>query len=182
MRSLPLLLKFLTDAGIIPESVLAECIDRLGYGAPARGPTVERMAAVVDRYVGVRVAGDLYDRYYRPASSLAMHSGGLALLRHVRPNDSVSRRPARSWARRLPARIADACLGALTANLARRSDSPSRLADSRQVHQAARGPGHNPDDCHERLRRQQGLSSSWPRSLPCGQCSVTDPRSGHQPR
>jgi len=58
-----------------------------------------------------------------------MHGGGLALLRHVRDDDHLTRRLHRTWARRSPARIADTCLGALTANIARRAGKPSTLAD-----------------------------------------------------
>lgn len=129
IRNLPLLLRFLTDAGVIPPSVLDECIRRLGYGEPARGPSVEAMAVVVDKSLGVRAAVELYDRFYRPSSAFAMHSGGLSLLRHVRMDDRLRRRPSRTGARRSPARIADACLGALTANMARRAGRPSQLAD-----------------------------------------------------
>jgi hypothetical protein len=58
-----------------------------------------------------------------------MHGGGWALLRHVSEDSHLTRRPGRTWARRSPARIADACLGALTANMARRAGRPSPLAD-----------------------------------------------------
>lgn len=129
LRNLPLLLKFLTDAGIIPASVLDECIRRLGYGEPARGPTMEAMAVAIDKSLGGRAAVDLYDRFYRPSSTFTMHGGGLSLLRHVRSDDHLTRRPGRTWARRSPARIADACLGALTATMARRAGRPSQLAD-----------------------------------------------------
>jgi len=130
MRNLPLLLKFLTDAGVIPVNVLDECIRRLDYGQPARGPSVESMARAVDKAIGARAAIDLYDRFYRPSSALNLHGGGLALLRHVREDDHLTRRPSRTWARRSPTRIADACLGALVATLARRASRPSQLADN----------------------------------------------------
>jgi len=129
IRNLPLLFRFLTDAGVIPASVLDECIQGLGYGKPARGPSVEAMALVVDKSLGAKAAVDLYDCYYRPSSAFAMHSGGLSLLRHVRTDNRLVRRPSRTWARRSPARIADACLGALTATMARRAGRPSQLAD-----------------------------------------------------
>ena len=128
-RNLPLLLKFLTDVGVIPGSVLDERIRRLGYGEPQRGPSVEGMAAFVDKSLGGREVVGLYDRFYRPSSALAMHGGGLVLLRHVREDDQLTRRPAPTWARRSPVRIADACLGVLTANMSRRAGRPSRLAD-----------------------------------------------------
>lgn len=129
VRNLSLLLKFMTDAGIIPGSVLDECIRRLDYGQPARGLPVEGMAAFVDKSLGVHEVVGLYDRFYRPSSTLALHGGGLALLRHVREDDRLSRKPARTWARRSPARIVDACLGVLTANMARRVGNPSHVAD-----------------------------------------------------
>jgi hypothetical protein len=81
IRNLPLLLKFLTGAGVIPASVLDECIRRLGYRQPAKGPTVEAMATFVDKSAGGRAAVDLYDRFYRPSSTLTLHGGGLSLLR-----------------------------------------------------------------------------------------------------
>jgi hypothetical protein len=129
IRTLPLLLKFLTDMDVIPASVLEECISRLGYGEPGRGPSVEYMAAAIDRSLGAQAAVGLYNRYYRPSSAFAAHGGGWSLLRHVRPDDRLIRRPGRTWARRSPARIADACLGALTANMARQAGRPSQVAD-----------------------------------------------------
>lgn len=124
VRMLALLLEYLTDAGAIPASVLAECIGRLELGAAARGPSVETMAARVDRATGASMAISLYKRYYRPASNFAVHAGAASLLRHVRSDGSLARRPSRMWARRSPARIADACLGALTAVLAHRASVP----------------------------------------------------------
>jgi hypothetical protein len=113
-----------------PASVLDECIRRLGYGQPEKGPTVEVMATAVDKSLGARAAVDLYDRFYRPSSTLTVHWGGLALLRHVREDGHLTRQPGRTWARRSPARIADAWLGALTGNMARRAGRPSQLADN----------------------------------------------------
>jgi hypothetical protein len=88
IRNLPLLLKFLTDAGVIPASVLDECIRRLGYGQPAKGPTVEVMATAVDKSLGARAAVDLYDRFYRPSSTLTVHGGG---------RDKTLQNPPRAW-------------------------------------------------------------------------------------
>jgi hypothetical protein len=130
VRNLPLLLKFLTDAGILPAEVLDECLRGLGNGEPARGPTVAAMASAVDRSLNARAALDLYDRFYRPSSAYSVHGGGLALLRHVGEDGRLTRRPQRTWARRSPVRIADFCVGALTANMARRAGTPSRLADA----------------------------------------------------
>lgn len=121
LRSLPLLLQFLTDADVIPASVLAECIGRLNLGTSAKGPTLEAMARHVDKSTGGSVAMGLYNRYYRPASTLTMHGGGAVLLLHVTANGKLTRLPSRTWARRSPVRIADSCLGALTATVAQRT-------------------------------------------------------------
>jgi hypothetical protein len=50
-----------------------------------------------------------------------MHGGAAALLLHVTAEDKLTRRPMRTWARRSPVRIADSCLGALTAAVAQRA-------------------------------------------------------------
>ena len=105
MRLLPLLLEFLSDAGVIPAEVLAECIRRLDYGQAAKGPSVETMARRVDKATGGTVAIGLYKRFYRPTSNFAVHVGAASLLRHVRNDDRLARRPGRACARRSPARI-----------------------------------------------------------------------------
>lgn len=114
-RSLPLLLQYLVDADVIPGDILAECISRLNLGSPAKGPSLEAMARHVDKSIGGSIAIGLYNKYYRPASTLTMHGGAAALMLHVMASDKLARRPSRTWARRSPVRIADSCLGALTA-------------------------------------------------------------------
>lgn len=121
IRDLRLLLQFLIDAGVIPASVLDECIGRLNMGTPAKGPTLDTMARHIDKSTGGRVAMSLDDRFYRPASTLTMHGGGAALLRHVTDSGKLTRLPSRTWARRSPVRIADCCLGALTAAVAQQA-------------------------------------------------------------
>lgn len=128
MRMLPLLLEYLTDADVIPVDVLAECTRRLELGPAARGPSVQTMATRVDAATGTTMAISLYKRYYRPASNFAMHAGAASLLRHVRGDGHLARTPARMWGRRTPARIADACTGALTAILASRAGTPYQHA------------------------------------------------------
>lgn len=128
MRMLPLMVKFMVDAGLLSRDVLDECIERLDLGAPAKGPDIATMAKRVDAATGSSVATSLYDRVYRPASNLALHAGAASLLRHVRSDGSTARRPSRVWGRRSPARIADTCLGALTAVLARQDGVPCQHA------------------------------------------------------
>jgi hypothetical protein len=128
MRQLTPIVGFLVDAGLLTADVLAESIQRLDLGAPAKGPGVEEMARLVDTAAGASIASGLYNRFYRPTSNLALHAGAASLLRHVRGDGSLARRPSRVWGRRSPARIADACLGALTAVLADRAGVPRQHA------------------------------------------------------
>lgn len=150
LRSLPLLLQFLTDAGVIPGSILADCIDRLNMGTAAKGPALEAMARRVDKSTGGNVLMGLYNRFYRPASILTMHGGAAALLLHVTASDKLTRRPGSNLGppiacphrRRLPRR-------------AHRSSGPadrSRLQSRREVRRQARRAGHAPGDRHELFR------------------------------
>ena len=127
LRQLMPMLQFMVDAGLLTADVLADSVQRLGLGAPAKGPGIEEMARVVDR-AGASIAAGLYNRFYRPTSNLAIHAGAASLLRHVRGGGRVSGRPSRVWGRRSPVRIADACVGALTAVLANRSGTPCQHA------------------------------------------------------
>ena len=75
---------------------------------------------------GSTIVISLYNRFYRPASNLAVQVGAAALLRHVRGDGRTTRRPSRIWGRRAPAPIADACLAGLTAFLASRKGGTRR--------------------------------------------------------
>jgi hypothetical protein len=124
LKMLRPMLDFLSeDGGIlsgIPREVLDECIRRLDVGTPAEGPSVRSMAEKVDAATDAAIAISLYNRFYRPTSNFAVHAGAASLLRHVRGDGRTAHRPSRIWGRRAPARIADACLGGLTAFLANR--------------------------------------------------------------
>lgn len=132
LKMLRPMLEFLReDGGIlsgVPHDVLDECIRRLDAGTPAEGPKVWEMAGKVDAAIGGKIAIGLYNRFYRPTSNLALHAGAAALLRHVRGDGRACQRPSRVWGRRAPVRIADACLGGLTAYLARQEGRPSQHA------------------------------------------------------
>jgi hypothetical protein len=128
VRSWTPLVQFLADADFIPKAVLSECISRAELGPPARGPSIETMAQRVDTSMVGTVAMDLYKRFYRPASTFAVHGGAAALLLHVDDDDKLIRKPAPVGGRRSPARVADACLGALTAVVAQRAGGDNKLA------------------------------------------------------
>jgi hypothetical protein len=124
LKMLRPMLEFLhEDGGIlsgVPRDVLDECIRRLDAGTPEDGPKVWDMAEKVDAATGSRIAISLYNRFYRPTSNFAIHAGAASLLHDVRGDGRTARRPSRIWGRRAPTRIADACLGGLTAFLASR--------------------------------------------------------------
>lgn len=118
------MLEYVSDMGVVPADVMAECIRRLNMGQPARGPTFETMAQRVDRATGGSVAVDLYKRFYRPTSSLAVHANASTLMRHVCADGRLTDQPERMWNRRSPARIADASLGILAVAVAQRKSEP----------------------------------------------------------
>jgi hypothetical protein len=124
LKMLRLMLEVLGGTTGIPRDVLDECIRRLDAGTPAEGPKVSKMAEKVDAATSATIAISMYNRYYRPTSNLALHAGAASLLRHVRGDGRTTRRPSRVWGRRAPARIADACVGGLTAYLASREGKP----------------------------------------------------------
>ena len=148
LRSLPLLLQFLTDADVIPASVLAECIGRLNLGTSAKGPTLEAMARHVDKSTGGSVAMGLYNRYYRPASTLTMHGGGAVLLLHVTAaNGKLTRLPQ--------LQLAPAIAGAHRRQLPGRAHGDGSPADQgrlharREVRRQARRAGPDAGGGHE---------------------------------
>jgi hypothetical protein len=106
----------------MPEHVISECIKRLASPRPAK--KVWTMAEIADEATGTYAARDLYQRLYVPLSSYSVHAGAGSLMRHVRPGGAIRRRPARSWNRRSPVRVADTCLGYLAAAVAQDSGQP----------------------------------------------------------
>ena len=85
------------------------------------------MAEQIDSQTGSTLAIHLYDLAYRPASHYYTHASGSALLRHVTVDYRYSTKPAHSWARRAPVRLADACVGLLAGALAKQSTEPVEL-------------------------------------------------------
>ena len=84
------------------------------------------MAKIADEAIGAYAVRDLYQRLYVPLSNFTVHAGSGSLLRHVRSGGAVHRRPARSWNRRSPARVADACMGYLAAVVAKDAGEPDQ--------------------------------------------------------
>ncbi len=71
------------------------------------------------------IAVNLYEAYYSPLSHFFPHSSGFALMRHVRADGKLQRRPAFPWVRRSAVRIADGCAGLMAAHIADKTGVPA---------------------------------------------------------
>ena len=76
------------------------------------------LVEAIDEANGNKAARSIYRRLYVPLSNYTVHASGGTLLRHVHRKGSLRWRPSRAWARRSPARVADAAAGFLAADLA----------------------------------------------------------------
>jgi hypothetical protein len=121
----PTLLTFLSHAGILTDTVIRTAVRALGE--PGRLPDVRSMSQQIDARTGATLAIHLYDMAYRPASQYFTHASGSALLRHVTAEYGYSAKPANSWARRGPVRLADACVGLLAGAVANEIAEPADL-------------------------------------------------------
>jgi hypothetical protein len=94
------------------------------FDTPKKNPNTFDMVSAIDEAAGDDKAEMLYRAYYVPLSTLYAHGGGIALLRHMK-NDETTDRPSKSWLQRSALHIIDACVGLLAARLA-----PTRSCDS----------------------------------------------------
>jgi hypothetical protein len=116
-------LAYMEETGLVPARVIRECVARLGEPS-RRYLQVWDLVTAIDEANDNKTARSLYRRLYVPLSNFTVHAKGGTLLRHVRPNGRIHRRPSRSWTRRSPARVADAATGLLAADLAQRTGVP----------------------------------------------------------
>jgi hypothetical protein len=83
------------------------------------------LVEAIDEANGNKAARSIYRRLYVPLSNYyTVHASGGTLLRHVHRKGSLRWRPFRAWARRSPARVADAAAGFLAADLAQHATRP----------------------------------------------------------
>ncbi len=116
-------LAYLEETDLAPAQVIRDCVARLGE--PSRKYLqVWDMVKAIDEANGNKAARSIYRRLYIPLSNFTVHANGGTLLRHVRPNGNLRRRPSRSCARRTPTRVADAVVGLLAADIAQRAGVP----------------------------------------------------------
>ena len=125
IKTAPATLTFLSSAGLIPDVLIRQAVRALGE--PEKLPDVRSMATQVDAKTSSSLAIYLYDQAYRPASQYFAHATSSSLLRHVTHERRRTIRPANSWVRRAPVRLADACVGLLAGAIADRSAAPTEL-------------------------------------------------------
>jgi hypothetical protein len=116
-------LRYLADDDPIFQSAIDTAAGTLGeYG---RDPSLGNWAKWLAKEKDLWIAPRLYTAYYVPLSHFYTHTNAFTLTRHVRPDDTLRRRPRSPWARRPPARLADGCAGLLAAAIAHKTDNPS---------------------------------------------------------
>lgn len=125
IKTAPAMLSFLSSTGLIPDTLIRQAVHALGE--PEKLPDVRSMATQVDATTSASLAVHLYDQAYRPASQYFTHATSSSLLRHVTPKRRRTVRPANSWVRRAPVRLADACVGLLAGAIAARVAAPTEL-------------------------------------------------------
>lgn len=121
-------------AGPVPYLINADlgsrtAVDSAVLALGELGPdlNIRDLALWLEREHGLVLATGLYHRYYVPLSHLFAHGYAFALMRHVRPDGTLHRRPDFPWIRRSAARVADGCAAVLAATIADNADAPSEL-------------------------------------------------------
>jgi len=99
----------------------------LALGEVGPDLNIRDLALWLEREHGLVLATGLYQRYYVPLSHLFAHSYAFALMRHVRPDGTLHRRPAFPWIRRSAVRMADGCAAVLAASIAEKAGTSSEL-------------------------------------------------------
>jgi hypothetical protein len=125
IKTAPAMLSFLSSTDLIPDTVIRQAVRKLGE--PEKLPDVRSMTEQIDAKTGATLAIHLYDQAYRPASQYFTHATNSALLRHVTHERRRTTRPASSWVRRAPVRLADACVGLLAGAIANHVAAPTEL-------------------------------------------------------
>ena len=108
---------------VVPRNLLEESVSKVGTAGRSVG--VRDMAKYIDRELGGDGTSKLYGLVYAPTSNYFSHANAGTLIRHVRPDDTLSRKPANPWLRRSPVRVADASVGILAVHLARYESVPA---------------------------------------------------------
>lgn len=123
-KTAPAMLTFLSSTGLIPDTLIRQAVRALGE--PDKLPDVRSVSAQIDAKTGATLAIHLYDMAYRPASQYFTHATS-SLLRHITHERRRTARPANSWVRPAPVRLADACLGLMACAVADQVAAPMDL-------------------------------------------------------
>lgn len=116
---------YLTNADLGSRAAIDSAVLALGEVGPDLN--IRDLALWLEREHGLVLATGLYHRYYVPLSHLFTHAYAFGLMRHVRPDGTLRRRPAFPWVKRSAARMADGCTAVLAGSIADKTGIPSEL-------------------------------------------------------
>jgi hypothetical protein len=115
---------FLTAQELVSQEAIDSALKMLGGDGPGL-PDLRALGQWLEKE-NIH-AGELYDPYYVPLSHFYAHASAFTLLRHVRPDGKLTRKPTSPWARRSAARLADMCTGLLASAIADKAWKPDEL-------------------------------------------------------
>jgi hypothetical protein len=116
-------LSYVADAGLVSKDTIAKAAASLDTGVQL--PSVWRMTQrLSDQQHGEQAVG-LYRRFYASLSHFFTHANGFTLMRHVRPDNRLRRKPLSPWTRRAAVRLTDTCAGGLATAIAEHAGRPS---------------------------------------------------------
>jgi hypothetical protein len=104
------------DDELFSRETILNAADALGKRG--RDLNLKDVAEWLNQEKGLLIAIQLYEGYYSALSHFFQHSSGFALMRHVRADGKLQRRPNFPWTRRSAVRVADGCTGLLAAHIA----------------------------------------------------------------
>jgi hypothetical protein len=108
--------RYLVDTDAMSKAATSFVVGEIGV--PKRIGPLDQLIKEIAESGGSNGAAQLYDRVYRPLSSMYAHGSGLALSRHVAHDDTLRKKPLFPWARRSPSHTASTCVGLLAAQIA----------------------------------------------------------------
>ncbi len=132
-RSLKRVLQFLGQTLSVPKDTLEDAVRLIGE--PHGAPDFRRMSEVLTQRTGVELTTHFYDQLYIPLSEMFAHPTGVNLLRHVRPDETLTDVPDRWWTRRSAIHTVDVCTAYLAWAIAKDADkSTAVFADYMMAH------------------------------------------------
>jgi hypothetical protein len=117
-RSFRRMMAYIADDDLISPGLVEDVAN--SFGGRTDLPRLLDMAEIVAAKTEESFATDVYFRLYVPLSTLFAHPSGLALLRHVKPDDQLAEGPMRVWTIRSALHTSDACMARLALAIAER--------------------------------------------------------------